>query len=51
MIAAIENKATFFISCMVTFLVRTRPASSIEKPAPIHITRKPVTRNMNVVKI
>ena len=39
----------FLVSCMVTFLDRTSPASSMEKPAAIHITRKPPTRNSSVV--
>src|SRR6056300_940296 len=49
--AAKANSAIFFVSCMVTFLERTRPASSMAKPAAIENTKKPATRNMKVVKI
>ena len=51
MIAAIAKSEMFLVSWMVTFLERTSPASSMEKPAPMNITRKPVTRNMNVFRI
>ena len=40
----------FLVHCIATFLVRTMPASSIAKPAAIHITKKPPTRNSNVLK-
>ncbi len=40
----------FFRLCMVTFLERTRPASSMQKPAAIHMTRKPPIRNSSVLK-
>ena len=45
MIEAIEKSAMFFVSCIVTFLDRTSPASSMAKPAAIQNTRKPPTRN------
>ena len=45
MMAAREKSAMFLVSCMVTFLERTRPASSMAKPAAIQNTRKPPTRN------
>ncbi len=51
MTPAMEKSATFFMSCIVVFFWRTSPASSMVKPAAIHITRKPVTRNMKVVKM
>ena len=41
----------FLVSCMATFFWRTRPASSIVKPAAIQNTRKPQTRNIKLVKI
>ena len=50
-IAAIEKSPIFLVSCMVTFLDRTSPASSMAKPAAIHITRKPPIRNSSVVMI
>ena len=46
---AIENSAMFFVSCIATFFERTRPASSMAKPAAIQKTRKPPTRNRSVV--
>ncbi len=51
MIAAMENSAMFFVSCIATFLGRTSPASSMAKPAAIQKTRKPAIRNSSVVKI
>ena len=42
-----ENKAIFFVSCIVTFFERTKPASNIEKPAAIQKTRKPPTKKSN----
>ena len=51
MIAAMEKSPMFLVSCMVTFLDRTSPASSMAKPAAIQKTRKPATRNMKVVKM
>ena len=38
---AIAYKATFLVKISVVFLARTRPASNIEKPAAIHITKAP----------
>jgi hypothetical protein len=38
---AIEYNATFLVRISVVFLERTKPASSIEKPAAIHITKTP----------
>ncbi len=49
--AAIEKSAMFLVSCIVTFLERTSPASSMAKPAAIQNTRKPPIRNSSVVKI
>ena len=51
MMDAIEKSAMFLVSCIVTFFERTRPASSMAKPAAIQNTRKPPTRNSSVVKI
>jgi hypothetical protein len=41
----------FFKQIVAVFLVRTRPDSSIAKPAAIHMTRKPLTRNAKVLKM
>ena len=41
----------FFVSCIVTFLERTRPASNIEKPAAIQNTKKPPIRNRRELRI
>jgi len=41
MMQATENTVMFFISCMAAFLDRTRPASSMAKPAAIQNTRIP----------
>ena len=51
MIDAIEKSAIFFVSCIVTFFERTRPASNMANPAAIQKTRNPPTRNNNVVMI
>jgi hypothetical protein len=51
MIAASEKSATFLVICMVTFLERTRPPSSMAKPAAMKNTRKPPIRNSSVLKI
>jgi len=40
----------FFKQIVETFLVLTIPDSSIAKPAAIHITRKPIIKNNNVLK-
>ena len=40
----------FFMQIMAAFLVRTDPASSMVKPAHIHITRAPQTRKEKVLK-
>ena len=40
----------FFRQMTDTFLVRTEPASSIVKPAHIHITSAPQKRNENVFR-
>ena len=39
------NNDMFFVNCMVTFLERTRPASSIVKPAAIQKTKNPPIKN------
>jgi hypothetical protein len=41
MTQAIEYRATFFSRISAVLLLRTRPASSIEKPAAIHMTSAP----------
>ncbi len=51
MIAAVEKSAMFLVNCIATFLDRTRPASSMAKPAAIQNTRKPPIRNSRVVKM
>ena len=43
--------AMFLVSCIATFLPRTKPASNMAKPAAIKNTRKPATRNSRVVRI
>ena len=40
----------FFRQITEAFLVRTEPDSSIVKPAAIHITRAPQSRNENVLR-
>ena len=44
-----EYKPTFFMQITDAFLVRTEPASSMVKPAHIHITSAPHTRNEKVL--
>ena len=51
MMPAMEKSAMFFVHCMATFLERTRPASSMAKPAAIHMTRNPPIRNSSVLKM
>ena len=51
MMPAMENSATFLRQIVATLLVRTRPASSMVKPAAIHITRKPCIRNESELKM
>jgi hypothetical protein len=41
----------FFAAIVDTLLVVTRPDSSIQKPAAIHITKKPQTKNEKVLNI
>jgi hypothetical protein len=41
----------FFEHCIVVFFERTNPASSMQKPAAIHMTRKPCIRNDKVLKM
>ena len=41
----------FFEHCIVVFLDRTKPASSIQNPAAIHITRKPCIKKDSVLNI
>ena len=43
-----EYRPMFFKQIIEAFLVRTVPASSIVKPAHIHITSAPQTKNENV---
>jgi hypothetical protein len=40
-VEAMANRDTFFVKISVVFFDLTSPASSIEKPAAIHITRAP----------
>jgi hypothetical protein len=44
MMQAMANRATFLVRISVVFLERTRPASSMAKPAAIHMTSAPHTR-------
>ena len=46
-----EYRPTFFKQIIEAFLVRTEPASSIVKPAHIHITSAPQTKNENVLSM
>ena len=41
----------FLRQITAVFLLRTWPASSIQKPAAINITKKPQTKKRNVFKI
>ena len=41
----------FLDHCIVVFFDRTNPASSMQKPAAIHITRKPCIKKDSVLKI
>ena len=41
---AMAYRATFLVRISVVFLARTSPASSIENPAAIHMTRAPQIR-------
>jgi hypothetical protein len=41
---AIENNATFLVKITVVFFALTNPASSIVKPAAIHMTKAPQIR-------
>ena len=41
---AIEYSATFLVRISAVFFARTRPDSSMAKPAAIHITSTPLTR-------
>ena len=47
---AMEYMPMFLRHIIAAFLVRTEPASSIVKPAHIHITSAPQMRNANVLK-
>ena len=48
MMPAMAYKPIFLKQMTPVLLTRTEPASSIVKPAAIHITKKPYTRNANV---
>ena len=50
-IPAIEYRPIFLEHCIVVFFERTSPASSMQKPAAIHMTRNPCIRNDRVLKI
>ena len=41
----------FLVQMVATLLARTRPDSSMQKPAAIHITRAPLNRNEKVLKM
>jgi len=43
--------AMFFRQMMATFLLCTRPDSSMAKPAAIHMTRTPLIRKEKVLRI
>ena len=51
MTPANENNPIFLRQITAVFLLLTCPASSIQKPAAINITRNPHTKNRNVFKI
>ena len=51
MMDAMANSEMFLVNWVVTFLERTRPASSIAKPAAIQNTMKPPIRNSSVVRM
>ena len=48
---AMENTPMFFRQIIEAFLVRTEPASSMAKPAAIHITSTPQIKNANVLRM
>ena len=50
-IEAIEKRDMFFVSCIVVFFALTSPASSIQKPHAINITRNPAIKNNKEFKI
>jgi hypothetical protein len=41
MVQATANREIFLVNISVVFLERTKPASSMAKPAAIHITNAP----------
>ena len=41
----------FLVQMVATLLERTSPASSMQKPAAIHITKAPLKRNEKVLKM
>ena len=41
---AMAYSVTFFVRISAVFLARTMPASSIEKPQAMNITKTPITR-------
>ena len=45
-----EYRPMFFMQIIDAFLVRTEPASSMVKPAHIHMTSAPQIRNENVLR-
>ena len=45
------NLPIFFAAIVETLFVVTKPDSSIQNPAAIHITRNAQTKNENVLKI
>ena len=48
---AMENNPMFFKHITAVFLLRTCPASSIQNPAAINITKNPHTQNKNVFRM
>jgi hypothetical protein len=51
MMPAMEYKVMFFKQMVAVFLDRTKPDSSIAKPAAINMTMAPVTKKEKVFKI
>ena len=48
--AANEKSEMFFVNCIVVFLDLTKPASSMQKPQAINITKKPPIKNNKELK-
>ena len=50
MVHAMANREMFLVRISVVFLERTRPDSSMAKPAAIHITNAPHTKKSKVLR-